>query len=92
MTIRYLKKYAALEDVVTVEEAESLWEWMCQQAHPAVNLSKCQHLHTAVLQVLLAARPKFVGEIGDSVLAMALGQAHADSAGHESMTKKGVTL
>ena len=58
MTVRYLKKYAALEGHVTVEEAEALQEWLKLQAAPAVNMAKCEQVHAAVLQVLLALRPK----------------------------------
>jgi hypothetical protein len=72
MTIRYLKKHAALEDVVTVEEAESLQQWLRSQARPAVHLGKCEHLHSAALQVLLALRPRIVAPPVHAVLASAL--------------------
>jgi len=44
---------ARLSGVVTVQEAEPLLEWV--QAHPngTLDLADCEHLHTAVLQVLL---------------------------------------
>jgi len=35
-------------------------------------VSKCQHLHAAVLQVLLALQPRIQGEIADPLLAAAL--------------------
>jgi hypothetical protein len=69
MTIRYLKKYAALEGIVGVDDAESLAQWLQQQAAPAVNLGKCEHLHGAVLQVLLALRPAITVPPGDPLLA-----------------------
>jgi hypothetical protein len=72
MTIRYLKKHAALEDVVTVEEAESLQQWLRSQARPAVHLGKCEHLHSAALQVLLALRPRIVAPPVHSALISAL--------------------
>jgi hypothetical protein len=65
MGIRYLKKHASLEDIVTVEDAEPLLEWLKKQRKPAVNLSKCKHLHAAALQVLMATRPEITGEIPD---------------------------
>jgi len=37
MAIRYLKKHAALEDIVTVEDAETLLEWLKKQKKPAVT-------------------------------------------------------
>lgn len=77
MGIRYLKKHASLEDIVTVEDAEALFDWLKQQARPAVNLSKCVHLHAAVLQVLLMVRPKVVGAVNDPLLSQALAYTRA---------------
>jgi hypothetical protein len=75
MAIRYLKKYAALEGVVTVEEAEALLQWLRQQTHPAVHLAKCGHLHASALQVLLALQPRLVAAPSAPWLAAALGCA-----------------
>jgi hypothetical protein len=72
MSIRYLKKHAALEGVVTVEDAEPLLQWLRTQARPAVHLGRCEHLHAAVLQVLLVLRPKLVALPGDPWLTGAL--------------------
>ena len=69
MTIRYLKKHAALEGIVGVDDAEALTQWLLQQAAPAVHLGKCEHLHGAVLQVLLALRPKVTVPPADPMLA-----------------------
>jgi hypothetical protein len=77
MAIRYLKKHAALEDIVTVEDAEALLQWLKSHPKPAVNLSKCKHLHAAILQVLLATRPAIVGEVPDPWMAQALAAASA---------------
>ena len=57
MGIRFLKSHAALEGHVPPEDAEALLAWVRTQRRPAVHLGHCQSLHTAVLQVLLAARP-----------------------------------
>jgi hypothetical protein len=73
MGIRYLKKHAALEGVVSVEDAETLMQWLRVQAKPAVHLGKCEHLHGAVLQVLLALRPRIAAAPADAWLAGALG-------------------
>lgn len=75
MSVRYLKKYAALEDVVTVEEAEGLSAWLLDHPRPAVHLAKCTHLHSAALQVLLALRPALVAAPPDPVLAALLSDA-----------------
>ena len=55
MSIEYKNNLAAFVDVVSVEEAEGLLEWL--QTHPSakVALEKCSHVHPANLQVLLAA-------------------------------------
>jgi hypothetical protein len=73
MPIRYLKKHAALEGVVGVDDAEALAQWLLQQPAPAVNLGKCEHLHGAVLQVLLALRPRITAPPADARLAAVLG-------------------
>lgn len=57
MPINYSESVAQFSHIVSVEEAEGLLEWL--QAHPrgGVDLSDCQHLHAANLQVLMAAQP-----------------------------------
>jgi hypothetical protein len=72
MTIRYLKKHAALEGNVSVDDAEALAQWLLKQAVPAVHLGKCEHIHGAVLQVLLALRPKLTALPADPLLAAVL--------------------
>ena len=72
MAIRYLKKHAALEGVVTVEDAESLLQWLRAHAKPAVHLGHCEHIHSAPLQVLLAIKPKLVAAPADPWLAAVL--------------------
>lgn len=58
MAIRYLKQHAALEGHVTAEDAEALATWLGEQARPMVDLKRCESVHAAVLQVLLALRPR----------------------------------
>ena len=72
MPIRYLKKHAALEGSVTVEDAEALGAWLREQPSPAVHLGKCEQVHAAVLQVLMALRPRVVAPPADAWLAHAL--------------------
>jgi hypothetical protein len=72
MTVRYLKKHAALEGVVSVEDAETLAQWLQKQPVPTVHLGKCEHLHAAALQVLLALRPRISAPPADPWLARAL--------------------
>ncbi len=75
MTVRYLKKYAALEGHVAAEEAEPLQIWLKLQAKPAVNLAKCEQVHAAALQVLMALRPAITGTPTDPWLAAVLSPA-----------------
>ena len=73
MGIRYLKKHAVLEGVVTVEDAEALLQWLRGRPDAAVGLKRCGHVHAAVLQVLVATRPRLVDAPADPLLARALG-------------------
>lgn len=56
MPIQFRRNVAVLEEFCSVEEAEGLLQWL--QSHPKakINLKDCRHLHTAVLQVLMASR------------------------------------
>ena len=45
-------------DVLSVEEAECLLDWLIQHPRGRLDLADCTHLHAANLQVLMAARPK----------------------------------
>ena len=47
-----------LRGVISVEEAESLLCLLQEVQDPQLDLSGCEHLHAAALQVVLAARPK----------------------------------
>lgn len=66
-------RHAALEARVSVEDAEALQRWLVDQAKPAVHLGKCEHVHAAVLQVLLALRPAVTAAPPDPRLRQALG-------------------
>ena len=55
MTIEYKKKLLIMKDVVSVEAAEELLEWLQGKSGVRVDLSACTHLHPANLQVLMAA-------------------------------------
>jgi hypothetical protein len=75
MAIRYLKKHAALEGFVGVDDAESLSTWLREHNAPAVHLGKCEQVHAAVLQVLLALKPRLVTPPAEAWLAVALAEA-----------------
>jgi hypothetical protein len=44
-----------LAGVCTVEEAEAVLEWILEHPGGELDLSQAEHIHTAILQVLLAA-------------------------------------
>jgi hypothetical protein len=48
-----------------VEDAETVMRLLQAAVDPTVSLTEVRILHTAVLQVLLALRPKLVGPVRD---------------------------
>ena len=81
MSIRYLKKHAALEGHVGVDDAEALGQWLRNHNAPAVHLGKCEQVHAAVLQVLLALNPRISAPPADPWLSAALQQSTDQHAG-----------
>lgn len=69
MPIRFDETTSWLEEVCAVEEAEPLLAWLQGGPDRRVDLGRCSHLHTAVLQVLLAARPVLAAPPEDGFLA-----------------------
>ncbi len=57
MPVRYLRDIARLEGVCAVEDAESLLEWLHEHPDGKLNFKDCEHLHSAVLQVIMAMQP-----------------------------------
>jgi hypothetical protein len=76
MGIRYLKKSASLQGQVGAEDAEILLEWLKSRPGSAVNVGRCQQMHAAVLQVLLALRPRITGRPEDPWLQAVLSGPH----------------
>jgi hypothetical protein len=68
MPIEFKKQKAVFRGAVTVEEAEALLEWLQNKAAAKADLSACSHLHTANLQVLMAAKTKVTSWPADSDL------------------------
>jgi hypothetical protein len=56
MPIEFKRNRAVFQDVVRVEEAEGLLEWLQKKPSAKVDLAALSHLHTANLQVLMAAK------------------------------------
>ena len=66
MTVRLTNEGAImLVGECPVEDAETLLEHLQARREGPVDWSGCTRLHTAVWQVLMAAKPKLVGECGD---------------------------
>jgi hypothetical protein len=57
MPIEFKRNRIVFRDVVSVEEAETLLENLQKKPASKIDLFACTHLHTANLQVLMAARP-----------------------------------
>jgi hypothetical protein len=60
MSIEFKGNRAVFRDVVKVEEAEGLLEWIQKKPAAKVDLSPCIHLHPANLQVLMIAKAVIV--------------------------------
>jgi hypothetical protein len=54
-----------LEGSCTAEEAEPFLQMLQEGRRPTLDWTTCTHVHTAVLQVVLAARPALIGPCGD---------------------------
>jgi hypothetical protein len=69
MALRFSKQVAYLEDACDSDEAEPLLEWLLEHPSGKVNLKTCRGLHSAVLQVLLAAHPVVTVKPEDQAIA-----------------------
>ncbi len=78
MSIEYKKNLVNFKDVVSVDEAEGLLEWLQKKTTAKVDFTSCTHIHPANLQVLMAAKPIITAWPADPVfgvwLKSALGQ------------------
>ena len=60
MVIEYKKNQAVFSDVVGVDEAEGLLEWLQKKPGAKLYLGTCTHLHPANLQVLMALKARTI--------------------------------
>jgi len=67
MSIEIRGEFVHLHGRCGIEDAEPLLE-ILSSAASIVDLTGCDHLHGALLQLLLTARPKLVGEPGPFVM------------------------
>jgi hypothetical protein len=58
MSIEFKEREVTFRGVASVEDAEQLLDWLQKNPTAAVQLESCSHLHTANLQVLMAAHPR----------------------------------
>jgi len=68
MPIRFEDKTARFDGACTVDEAIPLAEWLEATEAPQLDLGRCTGLHTALLQVLMAARATVAAEPEDAFL------------------------
>jgi len=61
VTISHDDTVIRLEGQCRVEDAEVLTALVLNRVEPTVDLSRCDSMHSAVFQVLLAFRPRIVG-------------------------------
>ena len=61
MTVRLVDGAIVLEGACPVEDAEPLQSLLLQYPRAAVDWRACDTAHTAVLQILLVARPSIQG-------------------------------
>lgn len=69
MALDLKKTVATLSGVVTVQEAEPLLEWLQATPRGKLSLTDCEHLHAAVLQVILRTGATIQKEPADPDLA-----------------------
>jgi hypothetical protein len=58
-----------LEGVCPIEDAEALVSALSSTAEPVVDWRACEQAHTAIIQVLMAVRPRTIGPPRDPFLA-----------------------
>jgi hypothetical protein len=68
MSVRLDGNVIILEGPCRVEDAEPLLGWLQADRGRMVDLAGAEHLHAAVLQVLMALRPAIQGEAKDAFL------------------------
>ena len=54
MAIEFQTDHVQLSGKCRLEDAEHLREWLQQNPNSALDLSACTHVHTGILQIILA--------------------------------------
>lgn len=55
MPILLKKTVAVMDGICNIEEAENLLEWLLEHPNGKINLKNCEHMHTSILQVIMAS-------------------------------------
>jgi len=61
MPVEFKNNTAKLIDLVSIEDAEALFNWFLERKKPEVDLSELSHIHTASLQLLHVFKPEITG-------------------------------
>jgi hypothetical protein len=56
MAITYQRNVARFVGAIGVDEAEAFLAWLHEHPKPKLDLTECNHIHAAQLQVLMAWR------------------------------------
>ena len=60
MPVEFKNNTVKLTDLVSIEDAEALFNWFLEIKKPKVDLSELSHIHTACLQLLLVFKPELI--------------------------------
>jgi hypothetical protein len=69
MPLEFRRSEVCLSGSCTAEEALDLAEWLAKRKRPKANLAECTHMHSALLQTLLAYKPQISAPPADAFLA-----------------------
>lgn len=56
MAIEYGDGNLRMVEAIAIQEVDQLQEWLLENFTARLDLSQCQHMHTAVLQTLCSAQ------------------------------------
>ena len=58
MAVEFINDTAKFTDMVSIEEAEALYNWFLEGGKRKIDLSEVSHIHLACLQLLLIFKPE----------------------------------
>jgi len=58
MPIKFIDAVARFEGQCRLEEANLLFEWLEQNPGAKIDMADCEHIHTALMQILMVAKPE----------------------------------